>query len=181
MRRLLIVALGCILLSCASAPNLSYYIIDMTSSGASGGSANLGVGRFVVSNKLDRHQIVIQESPTKIGYYATDRWASNIAEMVEQKLVSEFGPVDGERRSLIVEGRVVALEQIDTAAGPVAKAGLEVVVRDGESKRYEAPLLEKSYEVERPASNNSVDAVVRALSRALEAIAAEIAADAAEL
>lgn len=181
MRQLSILALFVVLSSCASAPSLDYYTVDMSPSGAGGASANLAVGRFVVSDKLDRHQIVIQESPTRIAYYATDRWASSIGEMVEQKLAAEFGPVDGARRSLIVDGRIVAFEQVDTAAGPVAKAALDVIVRDGASKRYEAPLLEKSYTVERPASEDSVDAVVRALSRALETIAAEIASDAAGL
>ena len=181
MRHLSIVALLFVLTSCASAPSLDYYTIDMTPSGVGGESVNLAVGRFAVSDKLDRHQIVIQESPTRIGYYATDRWASSIGELVGHKLAAEFGPVDGALRSLIVEGRIVAFEQVDTAAGPVAKAGLDVTIREGESMRYEEPLLEKSYVVERPASGNSVDAVVQALSRALEEIAAEIAADAAEL
>ena len=181
MRHLSIVALLLVLISCASAPSLDYYAVDMTRSAAGGESVNLAVGRFSVSDKLDRHQIVIQESPTRIAYYATDRWASSIGEMVEQKLAAEFGPVDGTLRSLIVEGRILAFEQVDSAAGPVAKASLDVIIREGESKRYEAPLLEKSYTVERPASEDSVDAVVRALSRALEEIAAEIAEDAAGL
>lgn len=181
MRQLSIVALFVVLTSCTSAPSLDYHTVDMSPSGAGVEPVNLAVGRFVVSDKLDRYQIVIQESPTRIAYYATDRWASTIGEMIEQKLAAEFGPVDGALKSLIVDGRIVAFEQVDTAAGPVAKASLDVTVRDGASKRYEAPLLEKSYTVERPASDNSVDAVVRALSRALEEIAAEIASDAAGL
>jgi len=178
MKKTPILGMLVLLISCASAPNLDYYTLDMTPSKARGGGANLVVDRFTVSEKLDRHQIVIQQSPTRVSYYATERWASSVGELVEHKLAAEFGPVDADQRSLIVEGNVVAFEQIDSAAGPVARVGFEITIRDGDSKRYETPLLEKSYEAERPTSDNNVDAVVQALSRAVEEIAAEIAEDA---
>jgi uncharacterized lipoprotein YmbA len=181
MKKIPIVALLVFLISCASAPNLGYYTLDMTPSKARGGGANLVVDRFTVSEKLDRHQIVIQQSPTRVSYYATERWASSVGEMVEHKLAAEFGPVDADRRSLIVEGNIVAFEQIDATAGPVARVGFEITIRDGDSKRYETPLLKKSYEVEQPASDNNVDAVVQALSRAVEEIATQITVDAAVL
>lgn len=170
-----------LLISCASAPNLDYYTLDMTASDTSDGTVNLVVDHFRVAEKLDRHQIVIQQSPTRISYYATERWASSVGEMVEHKLAAEFGPVDADQRSLIVEGNVVAFEQIDSSSGPMARVGFEITIRDGESKRYETPLLEKSYEAEEPTSDNNVDAVVQALSRAVEEIAAQIAEDAAGL
>jgi len=181
MKKTPILGMLVLLISCASGPTLNYYTVDMTASDATDGTVNLVVDRFTVSEKLDRHQIVIQQSPTRVSYYATDRWASSVGEMVEHKLTAEFGPVDADQRSLIVEGNVVAFEQIDSAAGPVARVGFEITIRDGDSKRYETPLLEKSYEVEQPASDNSVDAMVQALSRAVEEIAAQIAEDAAGL
>jgi len=181
MKQIPIVALLVVLVSCASAPNLDYYTLDMTASKASGRTVNLVVDRFSASEMLDRHQIVIQKSPTRVSYYADDRWASSIGEMVEQKLAAEFGPADGTQRSLIVAGKIVAFEQIDTAEGPVARVGFEITIRDGDQKRYEKPLLEKSYQAERAATANSVDAVVQALSRAVEEIAAEITVDAAGL
>jgi uncharacterized lipoprotein YmbA len=179
--RLAVVALILVLVSCASAPDLDYYTLDMSSSGKAASNIDLEVGRFVVSQEIDRAQIVIQQSPTRIQFYATDRWASGLGEMVQRKLAAEFGPVVGGRRSLIVSGRVVALEQVDSPSGPQALARLEIAIRDGGAKHYEAPLLEKTYEARRAADANSVDAVVQALSRAIEAIAAEIATDAAGL
>ena len=101
--------------------------------------------------------------------------------MVEQKLAVEFGPAGDGRRTLMVSGTVVAFEQVDSPSGPQAFVRLEIAIRDGGAKRYEAPLLEKTYEATRAADSNSVDAVVQALSRAIEAIAAEIADDAAGL
>ncbi len=174
-------ALILVLASCASTPDLDYYTLDMSSSGKAVSDLDLEVDRFAASQRIDRAQIVIQQSPTRIELYATERWASSVGEMVERKLTAEFGPAVGGRRALRVSGTVVALEQVDSPAGPQALARLEIAIRDGGAKRYEAALLEKTYEARRAADSNSVDAVVQALSRAVEAIAAEIAADAADL
>lgn len=175
------IVLMLVLSSCASTPDLSYYTLDMSSSGDAVSKINLEVGRFSTSERIDRTQIVIQNSPTRIDYYAKDRWASGLGEMVERKLAAEFGPAVDGRRSLIVSGRVIALDQVDSPSGPRALAKLEIEVRDGGAKGYEKPLLVKTYEVSRAAETDSVDAVVQALSRAVEEIAAQIAADAAGL
>ncbi len=175
------IALILVLSSCASTPDLDYYTLDLSRSGAAATDLNLEVGRFAIAEKIDRTQILIQKSPTRIDYYAKDRWASSVGEMVEYKLAVEFGAAADGRRTLRVSGRVVALEQVDSPSGPWALVRLEVAIRDGGAKGYEAPLLEKTYESTRAADSNSVDAVVQALSRALETIAAEIATDAAGL
>lgn len=176
-----LVVLLVVVAGCASAPNLDYYTVDMTSSGKASTDLNIEVGHFAISEKLDRTQIVIQLTPTRIDYYSNERWAASIGEMVEQKLAVEFGPMVDGRHGLIVSGRVTAFEQIDSPSGPRALAMLDVAIREGEAKRFEAPLLEKTYEASRAADTNSVDAMVQALSRALEEIAAKIAEDAAGL
>ncbi len=175
------IAFMLVLSSCASTPDLDYYTLDMSPSGTVTTDLNLHVFRFAISERIDRAQIVIQKSPTRIDYYSRDRWASSVGEMVEHKLAVEFGPAVDGRRTLMVSGKIVALEQVDSPSGPQALTRLEVKVRDSEAKGYEAPLLEKTYQAIRAADSNSVDAVVQALSRALEAIAAEIATDASSL
>jgi len=175
------ISLMLVLSSCASTPKLDYYTLDMSSSGTVVTDLNLEVARFAISERIDRTQIVIQKSPTRIDYYSKDRWASSVGEMVEHKLAAEFGPAVDGGRTFIVSGTVIAFEQVDSPSGPQAKVKLEIAIRKGGAKRYEAPLLEKTYETIRTADSNSVDAVVQALSRALEAIAAEIATDAAGL
>lgn len=176
-----LVVLLVVVAGCASTPKLDYYTVDMTASGKAATNLNLVVGHFETSEKLDRTQIVIQQTPTRIDYYRNERWAASVGEMVEHKLVAEFGPAVEGRRELIVSGRVTAFEQVDGSSGPQALARLEVAVREGGAKRFETPLLEKTYEASGAAETNSVDAVVQALSRVLEEIAAEIAEDAAGL
>jgi uncharacterized lipoprotein YmbA len=175
------IVLTLVLASCASTPDLDYYTLDMSSSGSARSDINLEVARFATSERVDRTQIVIQQTPTRIDYYSNERWASSVGEMVEHKLAAEFGPAIDGRRTFIVSGRVIAFEQVDSPSGPLALARLEITIRKGGAKGYETPLLEKTYEASRTADGNSVDAVVQALSRAIETIAAEIATDAAGL
>lgn len=181
IRSIPIVVLLVVLASCASTPKLQTYTIDMTPSGTAHADAGLDVVAFVVTEKLASSRIVIQESPTRIDAYATARWVSGIGGMVEQKLAAEFGRAAGNQPGMVVSGKVAAFEQVDQSGGALGRVRLDVEIREAGSNRSEAPLLTKSYAATREVEEDSVDAVVRALSRALEDIAAEIAADAARL
>ena len=96
-------------------------------------------------------------------------------------MTAEFGPLVKDRRTLTVSGTVLACEQVDVAGGAEARMKLGIVIRDPAKPRYEAPLLEKTYEARRSVSEPSSAAVVKGLSQCAERIAAEIAADAASL
>lgn len=180
-RNIPIVMLLVVLASCASAPKLETYTIDMTPSGTVQPGDSLEVVAFVVTEKLASSRIVIQESPTRIDAYATARWDSGIGGMVEQKLTSEFEQAGGGEPAMVVSGTVTAFEQVDGSDGPLGRVRLEVEIREAGSNRSEEPLLAKSYAAIRAAEGDNADAVVRALSRGLEDIAVEIAADAANL
>jgi len=167
----------CALCACASAPKIDYYTLGMEPSGRVVGAANLSVERLTSTQALGRSQIMVLASPTRIDYYATDHWAGSVGELVQQKLAAEFGPpVDG-RRTLVVSGKVLACEQVDRPGGADARVKLEIVVRDAEVPRYQTPLIEKSYSSSRPVSGSNPGSVVEELSRCVEEIAAEIAAD----
>ena len=171
----------CVLCACASAPKIDYYTLGMESSGRIEVGSNLSVERLSSTQALGRSQIMVLASPTRIDYYATDHWAGSIGELVQQKLAAEFGPpVDG-RRTLAVSGKVLACEQVDRPDGTQARVRLEIVVRDAEVPRYQPPLIEKSYSSSRPVSGSNPGSVVEELSRCVEVIAAEIAADVSAL
>lgn len=171
----------CTVCACASAPKIDYYTLGMEPSGRAEPTVNLSVERFRSTEALGRSQIMVLASPTRVEYYATDQWAGSIGELVQRKLAAEFGaPVEG-RKSLVVSGKVVACEQVDRAGGAEARVTLEVVVRDAELPRYQPPLLERSYSSSRPVTNPSAGAVVEGLSRCVEEIAADIAADTSSL
>lgn len=180
-RSIPIVVLLVVLASCASAPKLETYTIDVTPSERIHADVGLEVVAFVVAEKLASSRILIQESPTKIDTYATARWVSGIGGMVEQKLTAEFGRAGGGEPAMVVSGTVTAFEQVGDSAGAMGRVRLEIEIREAGSNRSEAPLLAKNYAATRVADGNNADAVVRALSRALEDIAAEISVDAAKL
>jgi ABC-type uncharacterized transport system auxiliary subunit len=171
----------CTVCACASAPKIDYYTLGMEPSGRAEPAVNLSVERFRSTEALGRSQIMVLVSPTRIEYYATDQWAGSIGELVQRKLAAEFGPPVEDRKTLVVSGKVVACEQVDRLGGAEARVTLEVVVRDSELARYQPPLLEKSYSSSRPVAVMNAGSVVESLSRCVEEIAAEIAADASSL
>jgi hypothetical protein len=171
----------CALCACASAPKIDYYTLAMQPSGAIDTGVNLEVERLRTTEALSRSQIMVLASPTRVEYYATDQWAGSVGETVQQKLATEFGaPVDG-RRTLVVSGTVLACEQVDGPDGTRARVRLAIVIRDPATPRYQPPLLEKFYDSSRPVSAPNPASLVVELSRCVEEIAAEIAADATRL
>jgi uncharacterized lipoprotein YmbA len=171
----------CVLCACASAPKIDYYTLGMESSGQTQPAVNLVVERLQTTEALARSQIMISASATRVEYYANDQWAGSVGETVQQKLAAEFGPPVEGRRTLTVSGMVLACEQADVAGGAEARMKLGIVIRDPAKPRYEAPLLEKTYEASRSLSEPSSAAVVKGLSQCTEQIAAEIATDASTL
>ena len=179
--KLYISVAGCLLAACASAPKIDYYTLAMEPSGQIRTTVNLVVERLRTTEALGRSQILISTSPTRIEYYATDRWAGSVTELVQQKLAVEFGPPVEGRKTLRVSGTVLACEQVDVGGGAEGRVKIAVEVRDPAGARFEQPLLEKTYEVSRSASRPSPAAVVEALSRCVEEIAAKITTDVSSL
>lgn len=165
------------LTACASAPKIDYYTLDMAASGNVRSDADIVVERLQTTEALSRSQILIQSSPTRVVYYATDRWAGSIGELAQQKLTAEFGEPGAGSKNLVLSGTVVAFEQVDGPGGASAKVELRARVRDAASKRFEEPMLEKAYVASRPLGTAGPDQVAAGLSRCLEQIAAEIVAD----
>ncbi len=165
---------------CASAPKISYYTLSMAPSGEARSAHNLVVERFRTSEAVARSQILIHASPTEIEYYATDQWVSGLGELVQQKLAAEFGPPVEGRRTLIVSGTVLACGQVDRQGAAEARLTLAVAVREATGKRYQEPLIDRTYTATRTASADPAS-VVAALSRCAEEIATAIAGDASRL
>ena len=170
-----------VLFGCASAPKIDYYTLGMERSGEAQPEVNLVVERLQTTEALSRSQILIHTSATEIEYYAADHWAGGLGELVQRKLAAEFGPPVESRRNLVVSGTVLACEQADLPAGTEARITLQLAIRDATSRRYQPPLLDKTYACERGADRATPAAVVESLSLCVEELAAEIAADAAAL
>jgi len=166
---------------CASVSPV-YYTLDMTPSGnVAPGPHHLVAAHFTVGEALISRQLLIKKSAVEVEYYAASEWAAGVDKLVAEKLQTEWGTYGGQDRSLDVSGIVQAFEQIDTPQGADAHAKLAIAIRNAGESRYAPALLEKVYQCRRPADDATSLAVVEALNRCLEQIAAEIAADAAAL
>jgi len=163
---------------CANSPEPRFYTLDMTPSGTATLDCNVEVERLRPHDALTRVDILVKKTPTQIEYYALDRWAASLSELVPEKLRAEFGDHDPARKTFIVSGEILAFEQVDRDSNAEAHVKLDLSLRDEGSSRYDAPLLRKRYEVSIPAVESHPAAVVEALSKGLETIAREIAADA---
>ncbi|MCC6491159.1 MAG: membrane integrity-associated transporter subunit PqiC [Candidatus Hydrogenedentes bacterium] len=170
-----------LLAGCAHSPEPRFYTLDMTPSGKAAASCNIEVERLRPHDALTRVDLMVKTSPTQVEYYALDRWAATLSELVPEKLRAEFGAPLAGRRTLVLSGTILAFEQVDTEEGANAHVKLDLELRNEGDSRYAAPLLQKVYEIAVPAGQPAPADVVRALSSGLETLATQIAADAGAL
>jgi len=162
---------------CASSPAHRYYTLDMRPADNEGPLYNIEIHRLRPSEALARNDILIQKTPTEIEYYAADRWAASVGELVREKLAVEFGRRQEAPATVAVSGDILAFEQVDHQDGAQVRVKLDLAFWFENVSARDAPALKKTYECVRPAPAPTPAAVAEGLSRALERIAEEIAAD----
>ncbi len=177
MRHAPTIAVVLLLGGCASAPDIQYYTFAMEPSGTARPDVNVEVEEIRTTEALGRRRILIQADPTRVEYYATAEWAGSLGELVAEKLRVELGPPREGLPTVALAGTLLACGQVDAPGGARARARIRVVLRDPSRLRYEPPLLERTYEAERPAGDGGPTSVAQALSTCLEEIASEIADD----
>jgi hypothetical protein len=124
---------------------------------------------------------MIQVSPTRIEYYALDQWAGAVSELVARKLEAELGLTGGGPAAVVLTGTVLECGQVDVPGGAEGRLVLRARFGDPDARPDAPALLEKTYRCVEPAASRTPGAVAESLSRCAEKIAAEIAADAAEV
>jgi ABC-type uncharacterized transport system auxiliary subunit len=170
-----------VLTGCGSSPTVDYYTLAMEPSGRTAFPVNVRVDSLQTTEALTRSRIMIASSPTRVEYYATASWVAGVGELVRRKLQAEFGePQDG-RPVYVLSGTVTACEQVDGADGTQARLEIDAIVRGAHDKRFEDPLVAKTFSATVPAPESDPDSIARALTQCAETIASEIAAAIAEL
>jgi len=164
-------ALAPLLAACASVPDYRYYTLDMTPHAGVDVPLYVEQVRISVNEAIGKPEILIRTSPTRIEYYALDRWAGGLEEQVAEKLKAEFDTASGDSLPVSLFGRVMAFEQVDTPSGAEGRVKLEMTASAAGGE------FTKTYAHSVPAGASSADSVVEALSRAMEGIAKELAAD----
>lgn len=165
-------------MGCVSVPEIDYFTLDLRSSGQIQEGFTIVKMRIRTGEAVSRPEIMIRMSPTQIEYYATQRWAAGLDEQVSEKLKAELGgqPSAGALR-VDIEGEILAFEQVDTVEGADAHVKLDFTftIRAGDSG--EETEISRIYETTIAADARNAAAVVRALSRATEMLAVQMAED----
>lgn len=177
-RRILAIAGAMLLAGCAGTTPPRLYTLNTAPSGAAASNVNIEVERLRPLNALDGGSIVIRRSEHELDTYPLDNWASNLGELTAKKLAAEFGDAVTSRPTVSVTGEILAFEQVNAENGAaVARAAFALEVRRKGESRYAEPLLAKTYRAESHVDIVSPANVVAALSRTVETIAQELAAD----
>ncbi len=174
-RKYCIVVLMVFVAGCVSVPEPNYYTLDMRPSGGIEAPFVLESVRIRPGEAVSRREIMIRTSPTEIEYYATQLWAADLGEQLREKLKAEFGRAEAPALAVTIDGNLLAFEQVDTKDGAEARVKLDLRVSlDTPGGRRS---FSKIYETVVRAEAQAAPAVVEALSRALESIAAELSED----
>jgi ABC-type uncharacterized transport system auxiliary subunit len=167
--------LAFVLAGCVTVPQTQWHTLDMQPSGAIQLDARVVFPRpLEASSALQRSSILIQTGPTEMEYYATREWVAPVAELVTRKLAVEFGTQGLLNGDVQVSGTVLAFEQVDVPEGAEAHVQIALVATQGPRGGL---YIEKVYDVREPSASTGVSDVARALSRAVERVAAELADD----
>lgn len=170
------VAIAVALTGCVSTPNYRYYTLDMRQGANLGAPVWIEDVRLEMSDSLSRPAIMIRTSPTEIVYYALDRWASGLQSQIGEKLKTEFAPSNQARYTARIDGALMAFEQVDAPPGADVhlKAELTTTIREKDTILGE---ITRIYDVREHAAAANPDAVVQALSKATEQLAAALSED----
>ena len=165
-----------LLAACASSvPHYRYYTLDMAPRAGIDDPVQLASVRIDVNEALSRPEILVRTSPTSVEYYALDRWASSLNEQLGEKIKTEFASAGPSAPTVELDGVLMAFEQVDTGTAAEVRVKLDATLTVTQSGRKGT--FNKLYIESQPAAASSANAVVEALSRAVETIAVRISGD----
>lgn len=137
-----------LLAGCAHVPVTHYYVLDLHARPSSppGPSPErdgleVGVLPFRVDPPYDQDRIVyrVGHDSAEIGFYPYDRWAMPLSRLLPLAVAGVLGraagitsmepSAPGRRYTALLEGRLVALEEIDTPGGQSMRLQLDLSLR----------------------------------------------------
>jgi uncharacterized lipoprotein YmbA len=176
-----IVAVGLIATACASvrtSPEIRYYVLAVTNDNARALPAPVRVDVFSIDDPYATRQLAYRASPYRLAYYNYHRWAGSpegvVAAAVRDYL--EQGGAEVEGAPFEISARVRRLEEVDDDEGWSGALTIDFTVHQAG-----ALVLERAYSETEPAAERNPEAVVAALSRALNTILHTLVGDLADV
>jgi uncharacterized lipoprotein YmbA len=182
---------------CSQLPATHYYVIELdppaaaAAAGASAASAaetgarNVGVRLFAVDAPYDQDRIVyrVGESSPEVGFYAYHLWAAPLQSMLPAAVASALGSegvaalepvVAGRRYDAFLQGRVLAIEEIDLSDRQVVRAAIELRLHAPDGAELWSRVIEARGETRTEEVAEIVEALSAALGEALDPVRAEL-------
>lgn len=197
-RRLKLTAVALLVLgvsACGSAPRTYHYTVNFVP--AASGSATLarsqvGVAQPRASHLLRQDRIVYFTSDKEMDFYQYHRWAEPPVFMVQSMLIRQLraaGLFDNivpyraqKGLDYVLQGRLLAMEEVDTTAEVTARFALELELVRDEDKHV---VWTGRHACERPVGTKTVAAVVETMSgcvqESLDALTRSLGGAVAEL
>lgn len=167
--------------SCATAPPVNYYTLDMSRHMGESQHPEIVVGDIERADSVSRDELMVRAHTGEARRITGHVWVACPAELVREKLRAEFDAFEIDAPSFRMTGTLRAFEQYGVGSDVKGRVQIEVRVRPWEYEGRGDVLLERTYEASTPSASSRPGDVARALSRSVEAIARELAEDLGEL
>lgn len=134
--------------SCRTVPTTHYYVLapspvgEVETSGGAAGGVRLGVENFTVDPPYDQDRLVyrVGHESGEVGFYNYHRWAASPGRLVSTALIAGLRGTPGiavveparknGSHSMLLAGRVVALEEIDLPGRQLVRIQVDLKVLD---------------------------------------------------
>ncbi|MGH9736681.1 MAG: ABC-type transport auxiliary lipoprotein family protein [Candidatus Acidiferrales bacterium] len=178
----LVAAAACLLTVCGCGAErpVRYYTLEQPPTSADAAApqpyaVSLLVARVRATQLLEEDRIVYGVSPVEMGVYHSHRWAEPPPAMIETMLIERLRatgqyksvqPLAGATRgNYVVRGRLISLEEMDGAAGVVARFAMELELFEPKTGMV---VWSQTYSHDDPVQSKTVNNVVEALQRNAE-------------
>ena len=167
---------------CAAQKPLRFYSLEKPPSASatadSSGASPIGlvVGHLSSPRLLRDDRIVYGMSDVEMGVYHRHRWAEPPPEMIETMLIEQLRATgqyksvqrlgSSARGEYIVRGRLIALNEIDSPSGIIARFAMELDLFQLKSGMI---VWTQTYQHDEPVAKKTVNDVVEALQRNVQA------------
>jgi uncharacterized lipoprotein YmbA len=158
-------------------PPTRYYELAAATAAPSHGA--IIVEPFQTEGAYDDERIVYRSSPYRLDYYDYHRWASAPGAMLSNYLARALHaePEGSDDNALVIGGRVLAIEEVDTAPKHwTGRLVLELTARDPSGKVVWSKHLEENVPMPRQSPEGLAHAMTTAMQEIVGQIAPELAA-----
>ncbi len=182
-----VVALLTLPAACRHAPVTHYYVLDGPMDGPHRGNPvpardglAIGVAPFVVDPPYDQDRLVYRlgKDAAEVRFYSYHRWAAPLSRMLPLAVARAFGgaaglssiepAAPGRDYPAVLEGRLIALEEIDTPGGQTSRVQFELTLRGEDGRVVWSGRLEGEAATRTKEVDEIVEAMRSALGTALE-------------